>query len=43
VTRILIRTGGYMAPEDQVALRAAMARLAEHDRSVEDAPARSTR
>jgi len=46
VVRILIRAGGYMAPEDQVALRAAMARLAEHDRSVEDAPApaaRSTR
>jgi len=45
VTRILVRAGGYMAPEDQVALRAAMARLAEHGRSVEDAPmtGRSTR
>jgi len=42
IVRILIRAGGYMAPEDQVALRAAMARLAEHDRSVEDAPAPAT-
>jgi len=45
VVRILIRAGGYLTPQDQVSLRAAMARLAEHGRSVEDAPApgRSTR
>jgi hypothetical protein len=45
MVRILIRAGGFMAHGDQVALRVAMSRLAEHGRSVEDAPApvRSTR
>lgn len=45
VVIVLRRTGGYMAPGDQVALGAAKARLAAHGRSVEDVPAlgRSTR
>lgn len=43
LVRILRRTGGYMAPDDQVTLRAAQARLVAHGRSVDDAPTRGTR
>ena len=36
---ILRQQGGYLPPGDQLALRAAMARLAQHGRSVDEPPA----
>lgn len=35
LVRILWSIGGYMTPKQQFALRAAMARLAQHGRTVE--------
>lgn len=43
LVRVLRRIGGFMPHEDQQALRAAEARLAQHGRSVEQLPARNTR